>query len=74
MIKGHKKPITCIWFDDNNGDLYSGGKDGCILRYTKSLNYKREIFNDNKKSKFGHWSAIYAIDISHDSKYLISGG
>lgn len=75
ILKGHKKPITGCCFNPNTLDLYTIGKDGVILCFIFSQNYKRTIFTYNYlKNPYGHSGPIYTIDISYDGKYLITGG
>lgn len=75
ILKGHKKPITACCFNPQTQDLFTVAKDGAILLFTKSQNYKRSIFSNNyKKNKSGHSGPIYTLDISHDAKYLITAG
>ena len=74
-LKGHRKPITAVCFCPKTNDLYSVAKDGAILVFRKELNYKRILFCDNSnKNPDGHSDELLALDISHDSRYLITAG
>lgn len=75
QLRGHKKPITNCQFDPITSDLYSVGKDGAILRFEKQQNYKRTVFCDSfPKNQQGHRKKLFALDVSFDGKYLVSGG
>lgn len=74
-LKGHKRPITAVCFCPKTNDVYSVAKDGAILVFRKELGYKRFLFCDSvDKNPEGHADELLAIDISFDSKYLITAG
>lgn len=75
ILKGHKKPISGACFCPKTGDLFTIGKDGAILRFLNHKAYLRTIFCDNAlKDDIGHSDELLCIDISHDGKYMITGG
>lgn len=74
-LRGHKKPITACCIDNKTKDVYTVAKDAAIIRFLKEKNYEREIFCDSfYKNKSGHKRKIFAICISFDGKYLVTGG
>ena len=51
------------------------GKDGAILVFKKSENFKRSVFAyPHPKNPSGHKESLYCLDISYDGKYMITGG
>lgn len=75
ILNGHKRPITSCCFRPKTLDLISVSKDGSVIIFVSSLEYKRFVINHGfPKSMEGHAGEILACDISFDGKYLVTGG
>lgn len=73
--KDHKLAITCVVISNDSKFVYSGSKDGTIVKW--SIDGKRlKVIPPKHKDKGNenlHSSTILALAISFDSKYLASG-
>ncbi|KAF5302273.1 hypothetical protein FQA39_LY10312 [Lamprigera yunnana] len=74
--KEHKKTITCLCLSSNNEYMYTGSKDGSIVKWSL-LEYKKVgciPFQKNNQEKFkGHTKQILCMTLSSDDKYMIVG-
>jgi ribosomal RNA-processing protein 9 len=67
FIRGHKKSPTCICLSPDDRYVFTGGKDGCIIKW--NLSNSSKII-----TKGAHKGHILSIAISSDGKYLVTGG
>lgn len=67
FLKGHKNPPTCITLSKDDLFAFTGGKDGCIIKWDLQNQTKTVI-------KDAHKGQIICIAISFDDKYLATGG
>lgn len=78
FLKGHKNSVTCLTLVETSPHIaYSGGKDCCILRW--DLNAQKKIlFSKGRRNVEieggGHEAHILSVSVSHDDRYLVSGG
>jgi len=75
FYKGHKKTVTCLEISKDGKNIFSGGKDCCILQWDAETG-KKNIFKGEKHNREiqGHFDEILTIALSEDNKTLISGG
>ncbi|KAJ2078319.1 pre-rRNA processing protein [Coemansia sp. RSA 988] len=80
LKNGHRLPITCVALSPNGQYVYSGCKDGRLVKWKRDNGVKLAVFNGQKKKNpspnhnLGHSDHILAIAISSDSKYVATGG
>lgn len=75
VLKGHNRPITACCFNPVTNDLVTVGKDGAILLFDFASGFKRRLLDAGApKSKNGHKSELFAVDVSFDGKYLATAG
>ncbi|PVU99429.1 hypothetical protein BB559_000730 [Furculomyces boomerangus] len=74
---GHHLSITCIAISSNIKFLYSGSKDGTVVKWDLHSKKKLAIIKGQKKGgknpSLGHYDAVLCIALSHDGKYLATG-
>ncbi|PIA17568.1 WD40 repeat-like protein, partial [Coemansia reversa NRRL 1564] len=83
VLNGHKLPVTCVAISPNGQYLYSGCKDGRLVKWNRETGAKLAVFHGQKKKtkknpppnhNLGHSDHILAIAISNDNKYVATGG
>lgn len=71
--KEHKTPITCICLSNDGNILYSGAKDGSIVKWSLRNNSKLIVLKGKtSKTQLGLGS-VYCLAISTDGKFLVAG-
>ncbi|CAD5116412.1 DgyrCDS5303 [Dimorphilus gyrociliatus] len=68
LKNGHMKSVTCIEVTTDLSYLYSGSKDGLVIKWNINDNYKRE-----KKYKLSHSILCMSLNTPEDT-YLAVGG
>ncbi|XP_065165035.1 U3 small nucleolar RNA-interacting protein 2-like [Atheta coriaria] len=76
--KEHKSTITCVCVSSDDKYLYSGSKDGGIVKWSLETHQKLSSLPFIKKSvekayTKGHSSSILSLALSHDSLFLAVG-
>ncbi|KAJ2744311.1 pre-rRNA processing protein [Coemansia sp. BCRC 34301] len=77
---GHRLPVTCVSITPNGQFVYSGSKDGSLIKWQRETGQKLKVFAGQKKKNpapnhnLGHCDHILSIAISSDSKYVATGG
>ncbi|XP_017785222.1 PREDICTED: U3 small nucleolar RNA-interacting protein 2-like [Nicrophorus vespilloides] len=73
----HKTSITCICVSSNNKYIFSGSKDGAIVKWSLEKRSKEGslpfAYKEDGKEIKGHSRGILSIAISSDNKYLAVG-
>jgi ribosomal RNA-processing protein 9 len=76
LKNAHKLSITCVAVAPNGRFLFSGGKEGRLVKWSfpdgKKLHTIKEGHRDKQEDYEGHTFSISAIAISTDCKYLAS--
>ncbi|KAJ2803448.1 pre-rRNA processing protein [Coemansia guatemalensis] len=83
LKNGHRLPVTCVAVTPNGQYVYSGCKDGRLVKWKRDTGAKLAVFRGQKKKtkknpppnhNLGHSDHILAIAISGDNKYVATGG
>jgi ribosomal RNA-processing protein 9 len=88
-VKGHAASVTCVAVTPNERFVYSGGKDGVIIKCKHRVimiktngkgdvekNQKAHTFrrhDKKKKDAKGHSDTVFSLAVSGDGQYLASG-
>ncbi|KAG8934836.1 pre-rRNA processing protein [Tulasnella sp. 418] len=84
LRRGHRLPVTCAVISEDGKILFSAGKEGTIVKW--DVLSGRQVFSIPKcrplsKGKGreqepvkGHTDQVFALSLSYDGKYLVSGG
>ncbi|KAK1135999.1 hypothetical protein K0M31_000568 [Melipona bicolor] len=70
--KEHKSSITCLCLSSNGKFLYSGSKDGGLVKWSLKDRTKLETIKGKKKSQDG-MKYVQCLTISTDGKFLVAG-
>ncbi|KAK0168629.1 hypothetical protein PV327_002407 [Microctonus hyperodae] len=70
--KDHKNSITCLCLSSNGKLIYSGSKDGTIVKWSVLNKTKLSVLPGKRKSNDGIKSVV-CIAISTDGKFLVAG-
>ncbi|KAJ2669696.1 pre-rRNA processing protein [Coemansia sp. RSA 1085] len=75
---GHRLPPTCVAITPDAKFVYSGGKDGSLVKWDRVSGRKLHQFRAQRKKRpnhdLGHCDEILAVAVSSDGKYVASGG
>ncbi|KAJ2157886.1 pre-rRNA processing protein [Coemansia sp. RSA 552] len=76
---GHRLPTTSVALTPNGRFVYSGSKDGSLVKWDRATGAKLKVFAGQKKSAMprydlGHCDHILAVAVSSDGKYVATGG
>ncbi|KAI7863091.1 WD40-repeat-containing domain protein [Spinellus fusiger] len=75
--RGHQLAVTAVAITENGSILYSGSKDGSIIKWDVSTMKKLHTFPGGRKGVknfVGHTDHVLSLAISSDNQYLASGG
>ncbi|XP_006620835.1 U3 small nucleolar RNA-interacting protein 2 isoform X2 [Apis dorsata] len=70
--KEHKSSITCLCLSSNGRFLYSGSKDGSLVKWSLKERTKLKAIKGKRKSQDGI-KCVQCLAISTDSKFLVVG-
>jgi len=75
-LKGHTKSINCLSLDEFNRILYSGSKDGSIIKWDLEKEKKAILVKDTyfEKDTRTFLKDILCMDLNFDGKYLLTAG
>lgn len=80
-LKGHKLSVTCVCVDSKDRHVYTGSKDGTILKWCletrKILGRINPLYKKDQKLSHPpkhHTKHVNCLAISSDDKFLASGG
>ncbi|KAI9597165.1 WD40-repeat-containing domain protein [Syncephalis fuscata] len=76
-FRGHQLSVTCVAVSSNGQYLYSGSKDGSIVKWDLFASKKIKVISGGRKGTKnypGHTDQVMALAISSDDKYMASGG
>ncbi|KAJ2502204.1 pre-rRNA processing protein [Coemansia sp. RSA 1972] len=75
---GHALPPTCVALTPDARFVYSGGKDGALVKWDRVEGTKLHVFHGLKKKRpdhnVGHCDEILAVAVSSDGRFVASGG
>ncbi|KAJ2337124.1 pre-rRNA processing protein [Coemansia sp. RSA 2681] len=80
LRSGHRLPVTCVAITPDGQFVYSGSKDGSLVKWQRATGARLRVFAGQKKKKpapnhsLGHCDHILAIAVSSDGKYVATGG
>eukprot|EP00112_Aurelia_sp_Birch-Aquarium-sp1_P016129 Seg363.12 transcript_id=Seg363.12/GoldUCD/mRNA.D3Y31 product="U3 small nucleolar RNA-interacting protein 2" protein_id=Seg363.12/GoldUCD/D3Y31 len=82
ILKGHQLSVTCLVISQDGNFVYSGSKDGSIIKWClksgkkefKILGDRKSKSKDEQGSAKGHKGDVLCLAASTDGKYLASGG
>ncbi|XP_072754920.1 U3 small nucleolar RNA-interacting protein 2 [Anoplolepis gracilipes] len=72
--KEHIGPITCICLSSDGSTLYSGSKDGSLVKWSVKEKIKLKAIKRKKGKTKGGMKSIQCMAISTDGKFLVVGG
>ena len=77
LKNGHRLSITCLVFCNSSKNVFTGGKEGRLIKWcSKTCRRLKQIPEVKKSSKtestVGHSSCILSLALSSDSKFLAS--
>ncbi|CAI5441431.1 unnamed protein product [Caenorhabditis angaria] len=75
--KSHRLTPLCVAFSPDSKYIISAGKESSIVKYDISQKSVIGVIKRTKKggdSQTAHFGVIHALAISHDQKYIASGG
>lgn len=75
-MSGHKSTITCLALTKDEHNVFSGSKDNSIIQWDVQTGMKTELkARWNKECEYqSNRGEILSIAVSHDSRYVASGG
>lgn len=78
-LSGHQGPLTCIALSKDEAHAYTGSKDNSVLQWDIETGAKFELKQKwNRKTspagKQSHHGEILAVAVTHDGRYVASGG
>lgn len=84
-LRAHRLPVTAAVMSEDGNIMYSAGKEGSIVRWDLKTGRRAATIvklhpPQNLKGKGkeiaveGHTDEVWALALSSDAKYLVSGG
>ncbi|KAJ2712571.1 pre-rRNA processing protein, partial [Coemansia spiralis] len=82
LRNGHRLPVTSVAVTPDGRFVYSGSKDGSLIKWQRESGAKLKVFYGQNRGKkrqapsyrLGHCDHILAIAVSSDSKFVATGG
>ena len=78
LKNGHKLSVTCVCFSPDAAYVFSGGKEGSIIKWCLKAKRKLKIIPAERKGqnekKMGHSGPVSSIAISTSGKFLATSG
>ncbi|KAI8319994.1 WD40 repeat-like protein [Martensiomyces pterosporus] len=79
LKNGHRLPVTCVAITPDGKYVYSGSKDGSLIKWARESGKRLKVFYGQKKKpqpnySLGHCDHILSIAVSADGKYVATGG
>lgn len=77
QLKGHRLSVTCIAVSTDSKYLFSGSKDGSLIKWSLESGMKMNTIKKklpSHKESSGHSDEILCLALSYDFKFLASGG
>ncbi|KAJ1861363.1 pre-rRNA processing protein [Coemansia sp. RSA 2703] len=80
LKNGHRLPVTCVALTPDGRFVYSGSKDGSLIKWQRDTGKVLKMFPGQKKKNpppdynRGHWDHILCIAVSSDGRYVATGG
>ncbi|XP_050459975.1 U3 small nucleolar RNA-interacting protein 2 [Cataglyphis hispanica] len=71
--KEHKGPITCICLSNDGSTLYSGSKDGSLVKWSIKEKIKLKAIRGKRGKTKDGMKSIRCMAISTDGKFLVIG-
>ncbi|KAJ1727897.1 pre-rRNA processing protein [Coemansia biformis] len=79
---GHRLPVTSVAVTPDGRFVYSGSKDGSLIKWQRDSGAKLKVFYGQNRGKkrqapnyrLGHCDHILAIAVSSDSRFVATGG
>ncbi|KAJ2390187.1 pre-rRNA processing protein [Coemansia sp. RSA 2611] len=75
---GHVLPPTCVAITPDARFVYSGGKDGALVKWHRESGRRLAVFRSARKKRpdhdAGHCDEILAVAVSSDGRYVATGG
>ncbi|CAL7936460.1 unnamed protein product [Xylocopa violacea] len=71
--KEHKSAITCLCLSSNGKFLYSGSKDGSLVKWSLKERTKLKAIKGKTKSSQNGMKCVQCLAISTDGKFLVAG-
>lgn len=75
-LKGHSQPVTCVTISHDSQHIFSGSKDGCVIKWCAKTGKRLHTVQRAKKDQdanTAHGGHVLAIAISSDGNFLATG-
>mmetsp|Transcript_5105 Transcript_5105/g.10573 ORF Transcript_5105/g.10573 Transcript_5105/m.10573 type:complete len:340 (+) Transcript_5105:101-1120(+) len=69
ILKGHTRPLTCVKYNTEGDLLFSCSKDSQPTIWRSGNGERIGTYTEN-----GHRGTVWHLDVTVDSKYLVTGG
>ncbi|KAJ1812460.1 pre-rRNA processing protein, partial [Coemansia sp. RSA 2599] len=78
LKNGHRLPVTCVALTPDCKYIYSGSKDGSLIKWQRDTCRPIKVFPGQKKKNAnhnrGHCDHILCVAVSSDGRYVATGG
>ncbi|KAJ2879140.1 pre-rRNA processing protein, partial [Coemansia asiatica] len=78
LKNGHRLPVTCVALTPDCKYVYSGSKDGSLIKWQRDTCRPIKVFPGQKKKNAnhnrGHCDHILCVAVSSDGRYVATGG